>query len=57
MSKPVESVTYVLDDGREAFALVVSRNVDDPGTLNLAVLDPDTYSLHAVNRADPTRVK
>lgn len=55
MGKPVESVHYELDDGTEAFAFVVGKN-DDDGSLNLAVLDPDTYALHAVNRADPERV-
>ena len=54
MSKPVESVEYKTDDGREAFALVLNTNQD--GSLDLAWLDPDTYQWHAANQTPADRV-
>ncbi len=44
--KPVKSVTFTADDGRDVFAIVLSEDGDK---VNLAWLDPDTYSLHAEN--------
>lgn len=46
MPKQVQSVTYTNDQGVDCFAFVVS---EDDEHLNLAVLDPDTYALHAAN--------
>jgi len=44
--KCVKSVTYKTDDGRDAFAFVLKEDGDK---YDLAVLDPDTYALHAAN--------
>ena len=44
--KPVHSVTFKADDGRDTFALVIS---EEPDKVNLAWLDPDTYDFHAEN--------
>lgn len=56
VKKNVKRVTYKTDDGKDAFAFVVGENPD--GSLNLAVLDPDTYALHAANEvpADSDRL-
>lgn len=44
--KTVGSVTYENDKGEKCFALVVSEDGDK---YNLAVLDPETYTLTAAN--------
>lgn len=56
MSECVKSVKYKTDEGQEAFAFVLSKN--ENGSLNLAVVDPDTYQLHAANEvpADSDRL-
>ena len=51
---PVVSVSYITDDGTEAFAIVVKRHGD---TFDLAWLDPDTYQWHAANAVPAERVK
>lgn len=53
-AKPAESVTYITDDGKDAYALVLSK---DGGNYNLAWLDPDNYTWHAANETPPERVK
>jgi hypothetical protein len=50
-----KETTYIMDDGREAYALVKGEEPD--GTLNLAVLDPDDYSWHAANKVPLDRTK
>ncbi len=56
MSKPVESVTYVTDSEKDAFALVVG---EDGSHYDLAYLDPDDYTWHSANRVpkDSDRLK
>ena len=55
-AKSVQSVTYVTDDGRDAFAFVLREDGDK---YDLAVLDQDTYTLSAANQVpkDSERVK